>query len=197
MVVTPVAPSAYVIARETAALNGLYNALEPAQRQSLVDTVRERHAERATKWASHRQEIEANGGWGQQRLAHLTTELGLDAAQQQAVQTIMTANRPAPAVREAKHEAMKERNEAMLTAFTSDSFDATQFAPSVEGQMGPGQHAQFLAKLVPISQIVYGTDYPYFALNQIDSLRQLGLPQPDLDAIANGNAARLVPRLSA
>jgi 6-methylsalicylate decarboxylase len=54
-----------------------------------------------------------------------------------------------------------------------------------------------LMKLVPVSQITYGTDYPYFALNQIDSLRQLGLPQPDLDAIASGNAARLVPRLSA
>jgi predicted TIM-barrel fold metal-dependent hydrolase len=54
-----------------------------------------------------------------------------------------------------------------------------------------------LMKLVPVSQITYGTDYPYFPLNQIDSLRQLGLPPPDLDAIASGNAARLVPRLSA
>jgi predicted TIM-barrel fold metal-dependent hydrolase len=54
-----------------------------------------------------------------------------------------------------------------------------------------------LTKLVPVSQITYGTDYPYFPLNQIDSLRQLGLPLPDLDAIASGNAARLVPRLSA
>jgi predicted TIM-barrel fold metal-dependent hydrolase len=54
-----------------------------------------------------------------------------------------------------------------------------------------------LMKLVPISQITYGTDYPYFPLNQIDSLRQLGLPPSDLDAIASGNAARLVPRLSA
>src|SRR5579871_5396460 len=54
-----------------------------------------------------------------------------------------------------------------------------------------------LTKLVPVSQITYGTDYPYFPLNQISSLRQLGLPPSDLDAIASGNAARLVPRLSA
>ncbi len=54
-----------------------------------------------------------------------------------------------------------------------------------------------LMKLVPVSQITYGTDYPYFPLNQIDNLRQLGLPPSDLDAITNGNAARLVPRLSA
>jgi predicted TIM-barrel fold metal-dependent hydrolase len=54
-----------------------------------------------------------------------------------------------------------------------------------------------LMKLVPVSQITYGTDYPYFPLNQIDNLRQLNLPAADLQAIMNGNAARLVPRLSA
>jgi len=54
-----------------------------------------------------------------------------------------------------------------------------------------------LMKIVPVSQITYGTDYPYFPLNQIDSLRQLNLPATDLEAIASGNAQRLVPRLSA
>ena len=52
-------------------------------------------------------------------------------------------------------------------------------------------------KLVPVSQITYGTDYPYFPLNQIDNLRKLGLPPADLNAIASGNAARLMPRLNA
>jgi predicted TIM-barrel fold metal-dependent hydrolase len=52
-------------------------------------------------------------------------------------------------------------------------------------------------KLVPVSQITYGTDYPYFPLNQIDALRQLNLPAADLQAIMNGNATRLLPRLSA
>jgi 6-methylsalicylate decarboxylase len=54
-----------------------------------------------------------------------------------------------------------------------------------------------LRALVPVSQITYGTDYPYFALNQIDNLRQLNLPQADLDAIAYGNASRLMPRRNA
>jgi predicted TIM-barrel fold metal-dependent hydrolase len=54
-----------------------------------------------------------------------------------------------------------------------------------------------LMKLVPVSQIAYGTDYPYFPLNQIESLRQLNLAAADLEAIASGNASRLVPRLSA
>jgi predicted TIM-barrel fold metal-dependent hydrolase len=54
-----------------------------------------------------------------------------------------------------------------------------------------------LMKLVPVSQITYGTDYPYFPLNQIDNLRQLNLPGADLAAIMSGNATRLLPRLSA
>ncbi len=54
-----------------------------------------------------------------------------------------------------------------------------------------------LMKLVPVSQITYGTDYPYFPLDQINSLRKLNLPAADLEAISSGNAQRLVPRLSA
>ncbi len=53
-----------------------------------------------------------------------------------------------------------------------------------------------LTKLVPTSQITYGTDYPYLALDQIANLQKLGLPAGDLEAIANGNATRLLPRLS-
>jgi predicted TIM-barrel fold metal-dependent hydrolase len=54
-----------------------------------------------------------------------------------------------------------------------------------------------LLKLVPVSQITYGTDYPYYPLDQIDKLRQLNLAAADLEAIAVGNACRLMPRLSA
>lgn len=52
-----------------------------------------------------------------------------------------------------------------------------------------------LQKLVPTSQITYGTDYPYFALDQFSELRQLGLAPADLAAIESGNATRLLPRL--
>jgi len=54
-----------------------------------------------------------------------------------------------------------------------------------------------LMKLVPASQITYGTDYPYFAMNQIDNLQKLGLSPQDLAAIGYENARRLVPRLGA
>ncbi|MGH6672910.1 MAG: amidohydrolase family protein [Xanthobacteraceae bacterium] len=54
-----------------------------------------------------------------------------------------------------------------------------------------------LLKLVAASQVSYGTDYPYFPLDQINNLRKLGLPSSDLNAIASANAERLLPRLRA
>lgn len=65
-----------------------------------------------------------------------------------------------------------------------DTANAT-FAPSMAALM----------KLVPISQITFGTDYPYFDFDQFDNLRELGLSPEDLEAIGNGNASRLIPRL--
>jgi predicted TIM-barrel fold metal-dependent hydrolase len=58
---------------------------------------------------------------------------------------------------------------------------------------GPNMVA--LMKLVPVSQITYGTDYPYFQLDQIKALRQMGLAEADLRAIESGNAMKLIPRL--
>lgn len=54
-----------------------------------------------------------------------------------------------------------------------------------------------LLKLVPASKVTYGTDYPYFALDQMKSLEQLGLDAADLTAIGSGNAIALIPRLKA
>jgi hypothetical protein len=138
--------------REATALNGLYAALTPTLRQSLVASVREQREESATRWAAHRQEKEASGDFAQHRLAHLTETLGLDASQQSQVQALMTADRPAPAAKQARHEAMAARTDALLSAFTADGFDANQLelAPPVDAAMGHGMHSQFLAKLVPI-----------------------------------------------
>jgi predicted TIM-barrel fold metal-dependent hydrolase len=54
-----------------------------------------------------------------------------------------------------------------------------------------------LLKLVPVSQVTYGTDYPYFPMDQNLSLTKLGLSAADVKAIESGNAARLIPRLQA
>ena len=54
-----------------------------------------------------------------------------------------------------------------------------------------------LTKLVPVSQITYGTDFPYFPTGQFENLKQLGFSNADLAAIGSGNAICLLPRLKA
>ena len=53
-----------------------------------------------------------------------------------------------------------------------------------------------LLKLVPETQVVYGSDYPYVPMDtQAAALRKLGLPEATVQGIESGNAMRMVPRL--
>ena len=52
-----------------------------------------------------------------------------------------------------------------------------------------------LMEFVPTTQITFGSDYPYFPLSQLETLRKMWLPFEDERAIESGNAARLIPRL--
>jgi 6-methylsalicylate decarboxylase len=55
-----------------------------------------------------------------------------------------------------------------------------------------------LLKLVPESQVVFGSDYPYVPMDtQAAAIRKLGLSEAVARGIESGNAANLVPRLSA
>ncbi len=55
-----------------------------------------------------------------------------------------------------------------------------------------------LLKEIPLSQIMYGTDYPYVTGKQnLGPLESQGISASDLAAIESGNAMRLIPRLRA
>ena len=55
-----------------------------------------------------------------------------------------------------------------------------------------------LLKLVPESQVVFGSDYPYVPIDtQAAALWKLGLPEATVRRIESGNAMGLVPRLRA
>jgi predicted TIM-barrel fold metal-dependent hydrolase len=53
-----------------------------------------------------------------------------------------------------------------------------------------------MQNFIPMSQIVYGTDYPYYNNDQLNELDNRGLSAQDKDAIFSGNAKRLLPRLA-
>jgi 6-methylsalicylate decarboxylase len=53
-----------------------------------------------------------------------------------------------------------------------------------------------LLKLIPESQVTFGSDYPYVPIDtQAAALRKLGLPEATVQGIESGNAMNLVPRL--
>jgi len=55
-----------------------------------------------------------------------------------------------------------------------------------------------LTRLIPVSQIVFGTDYPYrTAIDHVKGLADYGFSAADLQAIDRENAVRLMPRLKA
>lgn len=53
-----------------------------------------------------------------------------------------------------------------------------------------------LTKLAPMSQLLFGTDFPFAKMSiTVDGFREYGFSQKDVQAINNGNALRLFPRL--
>jgi Spy/CpxP family protein refolding chaperone len=123
--------------KEAEVLNGLYAALEPAQRKALVAAVRAKQTEHQAKM----------GGpdAAKHRLEHLTKQLDLDAAQQKRVEPLLAKD---------DHSAMdemKKHSEAVLAAFEGDGFDAKKLEPAAgAAKKGMAQHAQFLAALLPV-----------------------------------------------
>jgi predicted TIM-barrel fold metal-dependent hydrolase len=55
-----------------------------------------------------------------------------------------------------------------------------------------------LTRLIPVSQIVFGTDFPYrTASDHVKGLTDFGFSAGDLQAIDRDNAVRIIPRLKA
>ena len=95
-----------------------------------------------------------------------------------------------------------------INSFYSARPNLKEFAPEgIEGELRrlhyDTANATFppnmaaLSKLVPVSQVTYGTDYPYFGMGQRTNLKNTGLSDADLNAIGSGNVIRLLPRLKA
>ena len=54
-----------------------------------------------------------------------------------------------------------------------------------------------LLKFVPVSQVLFGSDYPYYTLEQsVGGLAEISLTQAERRAIDRDNAARLMPRFA-
>jgi Spy/CpxP family protein refolding chaperone len=143
--------------KQVDALNGLHTVLDAGQRKALVAAVRARQAEFAKRAAERKAEDTkpAPVDWNKRRMERMTKELELDAGQQKKVEALLAkANHPAPPDMAAMRDEMKQRNEAMLTAFEADAFDAKKLdmGPAPQGKPGEGaeKRVEFLNKLAAI-----------------------------------------------
>jgi predicted TIM-barrel fold metal-dependent hydrolase len=89
---------------------------------------------------------------------------------------------------------MKEREKRLPKGLM---YELTKFYYDTAQANHPGALAALL-KLAPISQILYGTDYPFrTGAEETDGLSAQNFPAKDLLAIERDNALRLLPRLKA
>jgi Spy/CpxP family protein refolding chaperone len=145
-------------ATEATAVSGLYAALEPAQRKELVTAVRARQAARDAQMNAHDGMDAGAAQWTKRRLARLTEQLGLDAAQQKSVDAILAKSEDvtSPSAMHAMGEEGKKRMEAILTAFEGNNFDAAVKKLDLTGAPGKTPHeglekdTSFLSQLLPI-----------------------------------------------
>ena len=183
--------------KEATALDSLYKLLDAGQRTTVVAAVRAKQAERETRMANWNKE--SDGGapdWSKKRLDKLTADLALDAGQQKQVAAILakTANPPNAAGMQSRWDDMKKRQDALLTAFASPTFDAKKADLTVlpgKSAHDPMDHmAAFFTQLLPVlhadqrDKLVASMDRPFGAHEGPPGMSGQGMPHHPVDDIA-------------
>jgi Spy/CpxP family protein refolding chaperone len=143
-------------AKEADALSGLYAALEPAQRKTLVEAVRAKQAAREAQFDAHLAgDAGAPAEWTKRRLDRMTAQLGLDATEQPKVAAILAKDDSmSPAAMRVQRDEGKKRMDAVLGAFAADKFDPKTLdlgaIPGKTAHEGLEKDTKFLAQLLPI-----------------------------------------------
>ena len=110
--------------------------------------------------------------------------------------TLCHAGGPLPAL-SGRIATLSQNARVKLEAIAPDGIEAEvrrMYYDTANGASGPSMAA--LLKAVPVSQIMFGTDYPYVTGKQnVAPLEAYGLKADDLAAIERGNAMRMMPRL--
>ena len=148
--------------KEGGALDSLHALLDAAQRTVLVESVRNKRAERESRMGEWMLAREGDGGapdWAKKRLDKLTDELVLDVNQQGQVAALFAKSSDPPNApgMNSRWDDVKRRLEVLLSAFAGEGFDARKMDLTVlPGKVAhePLDHmVAFFAKLVPILRI--------------------------------------------
>jgi Spy/CpxP family protein refolding chaperone len=144
---------------EASALESLHALLDAKQRAQVVSSVQARaegRDSRMTAWMDAKAQDGGMADWGARRRDKLTADLGLDASQAKQLAALFTRARDIPdtAVLRARWEDRNRRADALLTAFTRDTFDAKTLDLSIfpgKSAREPLEHqTTFVSQLLPL-----------------------------------------------
>jgi hypothetical protein len=126
-------------AAEADELNALHGVLDEATRQSIADVAKARRA----RFEGPKPGSAPDAGvvdLAKRHLEKVTAELSLDDGQQKRVAVLLARQglAAAPAVEQARRDAMHKRVDALLAAFPQDSFDAHKL--DLSGPSGKAPH---------------------------------------------------------
>ncbi|MEO6574839.1 MAG: hypothetical protein ABIP89_13425, partial [Polyangiaceae bacterium] len=137
-----------MVDKQAKALGGLHDALDAAQRKAVVDAARAKSAAHEAKLGER---DSGTADFTARKLERMTTELGLDAAQQKVIGALIAKQANGSGV-DAMRDDMKKQMDATLTAFQADSFDAQKtFAQTMSmAKTGLDKQVVFVSQLLPI-----------------------------------------------
>jgi LTXXQ motif family protein len=145
--------------KQAAALVSLHDLLEPAQRTALVAAIhadRAEHESRMAEWKA-KEGHGAHGDWQKRRLDELTSDLALDATQQQQIAGVLAQEKHPEhdGTMETRRLEMKQHDEAMLTAFAGATLNAADVQPKAQPEEalgGPmtGHMVSFVSQVLPL-----------------------------------------------
>jgi Spy/CpxP family protein refolding chaperone len=122
--------------KEVEALDSLHLLLDATQRATIVASIRAKQGEHESRMIGWMRANEADGGapdWNRKRLDRLASDLALEPGQQKQVAAILAkaGGPPNASAMQLRWEERKQRADALLTAFASDTFDAKKLDLSI------------------------------------------------------------------
>jgi hypothetical protein len=134
--------------RELAAIEALHGYLSASDRKSVAETIRKQQSTLDTRMT-----VAAKlDAWHQQLHDRLLRDLTLDATQTKQLDAALAKLLPAPPAIDAATIARDKNHEVLLTAFESETFDATHAAANVDPQAPRADRREidFVAAILPI-----------------------------------------------
>lgn len=145
--------------QEATALNGLYAALEPAQRKALLDDVRGKLAEMDKHMPPPKDEAQKREMATKQKIERYSRDAELDETQKKSLEAIFTKDAAKDGGLNTVPDMaadMRANNDAVVTAFEKDPFDASKLPPfdaaaaAKKARQPIEQEVTILTQLMPI-----------------------------------------------